>query len=217
MAVRRLIFELRAQRRSLDGVRRLRRITPPYNYKLQLGSGSLSRLGWINVDLFAEGADYSLDLREDLPFPDNSAAVIYSAHVLEHFDYPGEVRPLLRECLRVLQPAGLFTLAVPDCGRALVAYVERDVEFFSFWRPRSYLLEEPTPMHHINYLFRADGKHKYGWDEETLGRVLTSVGFIDVRRREFDPLLDSQRRRLRSLYMEGKKPIQSSRGPTDRG
>jgi predicted SAM-dependent methyltransferase len=167
----------------------------------------LAKPGWINVDLFAEGADYSLDLREELPFADNSAALIYSSHVLEHFEYPGEVHLLLRECFRILQPGGLFTLAVPDCGRVLQAYVERDSEFFAFWRPRSYLLQDPTLMHHVNYLFRADGRHRYAWDEDTLGSVLTIAGFTDVRRRDFDPLIDSNRRSLRSLYMEGKKPL----------
>jgi hypothetical protein len=60
-------------------------------------------------------------------------------------------------------------------------------------------------MHHVNYTFRADGQHKYAYDAETLGQVLRDAGFTNVAQREFDPELDSARRRGHSLYMKGIK------------
>jgi predicted SAM-dependent methyltransferase len=206
-SVRTLLAELRLQQRHRAGVKRARATPLPADARIQFGSGSKARPGWINIDLFAPDADFALDLREKLPFPDNVASLIHSQHVLEHFGYPSEVHRLLAESLRILRPGGVFSVGVPDCGEALLAYARNDDEFFTYWRLRSYLAtEKPTRMHHVNYLFRQDGRHQYGWDEETLGQVLTNAGFVNARRREFDPEMDSENRRQRTLYMEAEKP-----------
>ncbi len=211
-ALRNLIVELRLQERHRRGRRRARRLAHARELRIQLGSGRSPRPGWINVDLFAPDADLPIDLREELPFATGSAAVVYAEHVLEHFEYPGEVQRLLREIHRVLKPSGVFSLVVPDAGRALRAYAEADEAFFRGRRRRSYLAtERPTRMHHVNYLFRQDGQHKYAYDEETLAQVLEAAGFVDVRRREFDPALDSERRHsVYSLYMQASTPSPSA-------
>ena len=148
------------------------------------------------------------NLREDLPFPDDSIRAIYSEHIFEHFAYPTDAKHLLRESLRVLAPGGTFSLVVPDFGALLRAYACNDHTFFEYDRLRSYLLaEHPTFMHHVNYWFRQDGLHRYAYDAETLLQVLRDAGFEDVRVRDYDPSLDSEKRyRLHSLYMEGVKP-----------
>ena len=106
-------------------------------------------------------ADVHLDLREDLPFPDGSASLVYSEHVLEHFTYPQEVQHIVREVGRILAPGGVFKLVVPDVGRALQAYGTGDTGFFAARGLRSYLARErPTPMHIVNYICRQDGQHK---------------------------------------------------------
>jgi hypothetical protein len=56
-------------------------------------------------------------------------------------------------------------------------------------------------MHQINYLFRQGHEHKYAYDCETLVRILERAGFIKVSRRHFDPALDSESRRIVTLYM----------------
>jgi hypothetical protein len=61
-------------------------------------------------------------------------------------------------------------------------------------------------MHLVNYSFRQGSEHKYAYDFETLARVLTEAGIIKVRRREFDPDLDSVDRRDGTLYVDGCKP-----------
>jgi hypothetical protein len=61
-------------------------------------------------------------------------------------------------------------------------------------------------MHSLNYTFRQFGDHKYAWDEEILTMALEAAGFVRVRRRSFDPQLDSEHRRDGTLYMEGSKP-----------
>ena len=52
--------------------------------KLHLGCGSKIFEGWINIDMNPKG-DFTLDLREGLPFADNSVELIYTEHSLEHF------------------------------------------------------------------------------------------------------------------------------------
>ena len=75
----------------------------------------------MNVDFNPE-CELSLDLREPLPFSDNSCALIYSEHFFEHLEHPVEISLLLSESLRVLQAGGTFSLGVPDTEWPLLAY-----------------------------------------------------------------------------------------------
>jgi predicted SAM-dependent methyltransferase len=207
-AARALLDEFSLQRRHLSGRRRAAALARP-GAKIQLGSGGNPKPGWINVDLFAQGADIALDLREELPFPSNMASLVYSEHLFEHLEYPHDAKRFIGEVYRVMQPGGTFCIVVPDASKALAAYANPADPFFKENRRlRSYLaLENPTLMHHVNYTFRSDGQHKYAYDAETLWQVLRDAAFTDVAQREFDPELDSARRRVHSLYRNSLKTI----------
>src|SRR5256885_15595045 len=115
-AIRTLGQELSTQRSHRRAVRKAAALT--YPIKLNLGSGLRPRHvdGWVNVDVNSD-ADLQLDLREPLPFPDESVSEIYTEHFLEHLSYPNlddstawdvetpdrpsHVLSLLRECRRV--------------------------------------------------------------------------------------------------------------------
>ena len=207
-ALRHVRAEAAINRRHRRGIREAARYASARDLRLQLGSGGQPKDGWINVDLFTT-ADLQLDLREPLPFADDSASLVYAEHVLEHFVYPREVHHLLREIRRILAPGGAIKLVVPHAGRALEAYCTGDKEFFATRGVRSYLAEErATPMHIVNYIFRQDGQHKYAYDAETLAQALEICGFVDARERPFDPAIDSAHRRsVNSLYMEASAPM----------
>lgn len=210
-AINALLDEARAMRRHRRGLRKARTLRLSPDARLHLGSGRQPKVGWINVDLYAsEGTDLALDVREDLPFPNDTFEMVYAEHLFEHLDYPRDAKHLLREALRVLKPGGRCSIVIPNFGDLLRAYVRGDRDFFA--AVRVHLHEgAPTPMHHVNYWFRQDGHHRYAYDEETLGRVMSEAGFESVRVREFDPQLDSElRHRLHSLYMEGAKPVGAS-------
>jgi predicted SAM-dependent methyltransferase len=202
--------ELHAMRRHKRGAQRARSLPVPPHTRLQLGSGQQPKAGWINVDLYASDADFQLDLREDLPFPDASFELVYAEHFFEHLEYPRDATHFLREVFRVLEPGGRVSIVIPDFGKLLRAYAEQDAEFFQV--VRVHIQEgEPTMMHHVNYWFRQDGLHKYAYDAETLRTVLGEAGFDDVHSREFDPELDSAlRHQLHSLYVEGEKPCRKT-------
>ncbi len=173
--------------------------------KLQLGCGPRLKEGWINVDLIPQ-ADLMLDLREPLPFDTDSCSIVYAEHFLEHVDYPGPASELLKECARVLSPGGTISLAVPDIELVMKSYVNGgDDKYYDAqrrWHPDWCV----TQAEHVNYNFRQDGQHRFAYDFETLARLVTECGFTDVKRREFDPELDSEDRITGSLYIEGRLP-----------
>jgi predicted SAM-dependent methyltransferase len=179
----------------------------PGDLKLNIACGPNVKPGWVNVDLLP-AADLHLDLREPLPFPDNSVSIIYSEHFFEHLEFPDEAERFLAESLRVLARGGVFSVGVPDTEWPLRAYVTGDDSYFRLardemkWHPAWC----DTRLHQINFHFRQGQEHKYAYDYETLESVLKKAGFVSVTRREFDPSLDSESRKIGTLYAEGRKP-----------
>jgi len=83
-------------------------------YSLHLGCGAVHYDGWLNIDFGGGPAvDLELDLTWPLPFENDSCGLIYSEHLLEHFDAPDGVN-LLKECYRVLKPGGVIRVAMPS-------------------------------------------------------------------------------------------------------
>ena len=172
--------------------------------KLHCGCGPRVKAGWINVDI-AEGADLHLDLREKLPFPDNSVSFIYSEHFFEHLEYPHDTGSFLKDSLRVLIPKGRFRVGVPDTEWPVNAYVKGDDTYFQVARQRWHPASCDTKMHGINYHFRQGSEHKYAYDFETLAKLLSDAGFGRTERSPFDPALDSEQWKDCTLYVDAFK------------
>jgi predicted SAM-dependent methyltransferase len=219
-ALRDVWTEARARRLHRRGVRRAPQFARARPLRLNLGSGFRPRTGWVNVDL-SDRADLSLDLRERLPFDDGTVDAVYTEHFFEHLSFPNlddstawavetlarpsDALSFLREVWRVLAPGGVFDIVVPDVECVLVEYVRRHDRALatpSWWGPAWC----DTMMHRVNYVFRQGREHQYAYDAETLGRVLASVGFADVRRRPFDPGRDADNHAIGSLCMLATKP-----------
>lgn len=87
----------------------------------------LHRVGVISEDRYrriksVDGKIIVWDLRQGIPFADNSMDVVYHSHVLEHIDR--EAAPgFLRECHRVLKPGGSIRIVVPDFHLLAVRYM----------------------------------------------------------------------------------------------
>jgi predicted SAM-dependent methyltransferase len=159
----------------------------------------------VNIDL-SKKADLQLDLRKPLPFRSGSCSFIYSEHFLEHVDYPGPVTGLVKECWRVLKPGGTLSVVVPDIELVLRSYFNGGSEEYyaaqKKWHPAWCKLQ----MEHVNYNFRQDGEHRFCYDVETITSLFERCGFVDVKRRSFNPDLDSKDREVGSLYMQCYKP-----------
>jgi predicted SAM-dependent methyltransferase len=94
---------------------------------VNLGCGKAFHPAWVNVDFIATRPEVQPhDLREPLPFADQSCSVVYHSHVLEHF--PRAYAPVfLRECWRILASGGLIRVVVPDLemiARLYLRYLE---------------------------------------------------------------------------------------------
>jgi len=90
---------------------------------INLGCGSHFHADWVNIDVVARSGVIAHDLRQPLPLADGSCNVIYHSHVLEHF--PKAQAPVfIRECFRVLKPAGIIRVAVPDLEMIARLYLQ---------------------------------------------------------------------------------------------
>lgn len=180
--------------------------------KLHLGCGSKIFEGWINIDMNPKG-DFTLDLREGLPFADNSVELIYTEHSLEHFYREHDAPFLLGECLRVLKPGARVRITVPD-GALFLDYYAGGLDPATADKIRqNHNRFHGTAMDVVNSAFRWKHQHLYMYDEETLRMFLNDVGFVDIQRREFNQSanqelagLDLEERRHETLYMEASKP-----------
>jgi predicted SAM-dependent methyltransferase len=165
---------------------------------LELGAGGRKMDGWTTID-FDKNSDIIMDLASPLPFPDNSVAQIYASHLLEHFYYP-ELLKLIYECYRILNPGGIFKVAVPNARIYLEAYFnpgEFDEERYCCYEPA---FRYNSRIDYVNYMAYMGGHHKYLFDEENLPFILSKRGFNNVRLREFDPSLDLKERDYESIY-----------------
>jgi SAM-dependent methyltransferase len=98
--------------------------------RLNWGCGHRGEPGWINSDQKkGPGIDISCDIREGLPLDEGSMDYVVSIHALPEVPYP-EIVPILRELRRVLKPAGVLRLALPDLEKGIEAYRKNDREYF---------------------------------------------------------------------------------------
>lgn len=90
---------------------------------INLGCGKVFHPDWINLDLTSEiEGVISYDIRQKLPFSDNSFDACYSSHVLEHLKI-SETANFLEECWRILKPNGVLRIVVPDLEIIAKTYI----------------------------------------------------------------------------------------------
>jgi len=68
---------------------------------------------WITLD--HRDADFTMRLgpTSELPLPDDSVHIVYSAHILEHLD-DATISGVLSDVYRILRPGGAVRVEVPD-------------------------------------------------------------------------------------------------------
>jgi SAM-dependent methyltransferase len=174
--------------------------------KLHIGAGNTPLESWINIDAYF--ADLTIDVRWELPFPDQSVDYVFMSHILEHVYYPDEAAQVLKDINRVLTSKGVVRVVVPDIEKCINAYVQNDKQFFekrkekwSWWPDVRTNLEGflayagagPSPASFLH-------SHKFGYDFETLSQLLTDVGFHEVEKSEY---MSSRRPELRVDHASG--------------
>lgn len=145
--------------------------------KLQIGSGKNRFPGWINSDIDPRSEVIVL-LERRLPFGDRSLDRIYLEHVLEHVSYDTALS-FLKETRRVLAPAGIVRIAVPDLEDLARGYLSDD------WKRRFDWVNWPefafirTRAEMINIAFRWWG-HTHLYDRQEMSRVLSDAGYSAI-------------------------------------
>lgn len=98
--------------------------------RLNCGCGPCAASGWINADrIAAPGIDLRCDLRAGLPLREASLDYVVAIHVLQDLAW-ADIPAVLREFHRVLVPAGVLRLGLPDLERAIEAYRRGDAAYF---------------------------------------------------------------------------------------
>lgn len=177
--------------------------------KLELGAGRNRGLkGWTYADI-NNSCDLVLDFLKPLPFPESSVQMIYSSHLLEHFNY-SELFNFLMECHRILVPNGIFSAAVPNARIYLDAYhnpANFNVDVFCRHKPAYH---GNSKIDYVNYIAYMAGHHRYMFDDENIVNILTNSGFTNARTRDFDEHLDVKERKIQSIYVEAEKQFSIS-------
>ena len=176
---------------------RARRVMANGAVRLHLGCGQVHYLpGWINVDAnaFSAKVDLWLDLRNPLPFPDNSVDAIYSHHVIEHL---ADMEGHLKDVHRVLKPSGVYRVAGPDGDAAIRKYLEGDAEWLGDFpdkydsiggRLSNYLLCRAEHLHILTESFMRELGCRAGFGAIERRKAVEETGqprlFQDVMSRE---------------------------------
>lgn len=151
----------------------------PDNIKLNVGCGTDYKKGWINIDnnsdnnIKEDRLDLNWDLRNPLPFEDNSVDFIFNEHFIEHLTVD-EGQRAIKDFMRVLKPGGIMRIATPDLEITVDKYMNTPLK------------EDPTiktfrlsfiktRAERINMAFHRWG-HKWLYDWEELERRLLEAG-----------------------------------------
>jgi predicted SAM-dependent methyltransferase len=171
--------------------------------RLHIG-GQVRTPGWEVLDANAGPSVDHVSNASDLHiFEDNSFDQIYASHVVEHFDYQNQLIESLKEWCRVLTPAGILCVSVPDLDVLARLFVDRTLLSA---QDRFLVMRMIFGGHIDKYDY-----HLVGLNEEFLTGYLQAAGFTDMRRiKDFGLFHDTSSMRLKeipiSLNMVAVKP-----------
>ena len=131
--------------------------------KLNLGCGSNILAGW-------ENHDSDVDIRNPLPYEDESIDFIFIEHCVEHVTTPDAVR-FFAECLRILKYEGTLRVAVPSGDKI---YDLADSEYLK-WHGQSGF-GDGTRRGAVRSILLDHG-HLSAWNHSILDACLFAAGF----------------------------------------
>jgi predicted SAM-dependent methyltransferase len=179
----------------------------------KLNIGGLSRSeGWEILNaLSGPTIDHVQDARNLSNFPDATFEQIYASHIVEHFDYTGELLATLTEWCRVLVPGGLLCVSVPDLDVLARLVVDRK----GLTAADRHLVMRMIFGGHVD---RYD-YHLVGLTDEFLYGYLVNAGFVGIQRVEHFGIFDDTsevtvKGTPISLNMVARKPAAERDGST---
>jgi hypothetical protein len=170
----------------------------------------------ISAKAFGQRADFIRVVRASriqygtasgLKLPANSLDGFYASHVLEHLQ-PPVCENLLLRVRNWLKPSGTLRVVLPDLKRFAVSYVAGEDDASQFVT-NTHLTVEGQRWWEVIF---GHSQHRWMYDAESFSRVLTKLGFRDVKERQFGEgrvaelsCLDISSRQHESFYIEASK------------
>jgi predicted SAM-dependent methyltransferase len=153
-------------------------VEPPPGAARRLHVGGKVRMAnWEIINAVpGDAVDHVGNAKDLSRFADGTFQAIYASHVLEHFDFSGEILHTLKEWNRVLEPGGKLMVSVPDLD--VLAKLFIDKSHFST-AERFYVMQMMFGGHVDRYDY-----HLAGVNQEFLAGWLAQAGFVNVRRVE---------------------------------
>jgi predicted SAM-dependent methyltransferase len=171
--------------------------------KLHIG-GQVRTPGWEVLDAVPGPAvDHVQDARDLTAFANGTFEQIYASHIVEHFDYTGELLKTLTEWCRVLMPGGRICISVPDLDTLARLFLDRNGLTVA---DRHLVMRMIFGGHGDRFDY-----HLVGLNDEFLYGYLVNAGFVGVQRVErFGLFADTSELTLKgtliSLNMLARKP-----------
>lgn len=155
---------------------------PKGKVMLNVGCGTDYKEGWVNIDNNSDNnikkLDKNWDLRNPLPYKDNSVDFVFNEHLIEHLTLE-EGQTVIKDLMRVLKPGGVLRIATPNLAEVVDQYtslpINKDPTIKRF--KLDYI---KTPAERINIAFREWG-HKYLYDAEEITRRVKEAGFSKIK------------------------------------
>ena len=147
-----------------------------------------------------------------IPVSDGTATAIFSSHMLEHLDRT-QAEHFVREAFRVLAPAGVLRITVPDLDEQISLYTKyRDAD--RFMRHTMLGREDANGTRaRLKHLLFGDRAHLWMYNNQSLSALMTAAGFASVQPAPQGKTaihesgkLDLQWREEGSITVEGIKP-----------
>ena len=178
----------------------------PQGMRLHIG-GKVRVPGWTVLNI-APGPQVDIlgDCSDLSAVRDESCAVVYASHVVEHLGYEAALPRALKEFNRVLAPGGQVMVAVPDMDILCRLFTVSDLtgdERFHVMRMMFGGRMDPYDVHLV------------GLNGDFLGAYLTAAGFVDLKRvRDFGLFPDCSSNTFKgcpvSLNVIGRKPARAA-------
>lgn len=160
-------------------MRLMKRMSPRHDtsIKLNVGCGTDYKAGWINIDNNSDNnisrLDLNWDLRNPLPFKEDSVDFVFNEHFIEHLTVE-EGQGVIRDFMRVLKPGGVLRMATPDLEVTINKYLSVPLEEDP--TVRTFGLDFiKTRAERLNIAFRWWG-HQWLYDWEEMTRRLREAG-----------------------------------------
>jgi predicted SAM-dependent methyltransferase len=151
--------------------------------RLNVGSSEVYIDNWINIDISRdpEGRCLCMDATQPWPFADGAADAVNSEHLVEHLTLEA-ARGFATEAFRVLREGGVLRTSTPDLAGLCREYMRADTRVLEAHRSHGYTAETHADVLN-NYFYLWD--HRRLYDFESLERLLSEVGFVQVEQTAF--------------------------------